>query len=54
MTFNEMRKAAGHSQADAAAYLWCSVRKIAYMDAGHQDMARMELYRLKLEKEGKL
>lgn len=47
-----LRRAAGHTQPQAARYLYTSERTIRSIEAGKEDPARMELYRLKLEKSG--
>ena len=58
MTFNELRAHAGHTYEQAAAYLYCSLRTVKKMAADDvpepYKTARLELYRLKLEKEGRL
>ena len=51
--FKTLRTRAGHTQEEAAAYIYASVRTIRRIEAGEEDKARVELYRLKLEKEGK-
>jgi len=52
--FKHLRARAGHTQAEAAAYIYSSVRSVRRIEAGKEDKARTELYRLKLEKEGKV
>lgn len=58
MTFAQLRQKAGHTQEQAAEYLYCSLRTVKKMDADvipdPYKQARCELYSLKLEKEGKL
>jgi DNA-binding XRE family transcriptional regulator len=58
MTFTQLREKAGHTQEQAAGYLYCSLRTIKAMEANtvteRHYKARCELYQLKLEKEGKL
>jgi DNA-binding XRE family transcriptional regulator len=53
-----LREKAGHTQEQAAGYLYCSLRTIKAMEANtvteRHYKARCELYQLKLEKEGKL
>lgn len=49
-----LRIRAGHTQEQAAAYIYTSVRTIRRIEAGEEDRARVELYRLKLESEGLL
>ena len=50
--FKALRTRAGHTQEEAAAYIYSSVRTVRRIEAGEEDKARTELYRLKLEKEG--
>ena len=49
--FKALRTRAGHTQEDAADYIYSSVRTVRRIEAGEEDEARTELYRLKLEKE---
>ena len=49
--FKALRTRAGHTQQEAAAYIYSSVRTIRRIEAGEEDKARTELYRLKLEKQ---
>lgn len=51
-TFQKLRHQAGHTQAEAARYVYCTERTIRRIEAGKKDPARVELYKLKLEKEG--
>ena len=53
-TFKQLRTRAGHTQAEAAAYIYSSIRSVRRIEAGKEDKARTELYRLKLEKDGKV
>ena len=50
--FKQLRTRAGHTQEEAAAYIYSSVRTVRRIEAGEEDRARTELYRLKLEREG--
>ena len=52
MTFSELRKLAGHTQKQVAAYLYCSKPTIERLEAGKHDPARIELYELKLKRDG--
>ena len=52
--FKRLRTSAGHTQEEAAAYIYASVRTIRRIEAGEEDKAREELYRLKLAEEGKV
>ena len=52
MTFAELRAKAGHTQKQAAAYLYASVPTIERLEAGKHDPARLELYELKLRSDG--
>jgi len=47
-TFKQLRTRAGHTQAEAAAYIYSSVRSVRRIEAGKEDKARTELYRLKI------
>lgn len=51
--FHQLRQRAGHTQREAARYLYTSERVIRRIEAGKEDMARTELYRLKLKEEGR-
>lgn len=53
-TFKQLRARAGHTQADAAAYIYSSIRSVRRIEAGQSDQARTELYELKLKKDGLL
>lgn len=52
--FKRLRHLAGHTQREAARYIYASERTVRAIEAGKEDKARTELYRLKLEKEGRV
>lgn len=55
LTMKELRTRAGHTQFEAAAYLYTSFRVIRRHESGESvSRARLEHYHLKLEKEGKI
>lgn len=54
MTFHQLRKKAGHTQEQAARYIYACKRTVIRIEQGKPDKARTELYKLKLEKEGLL
>lgn len=47
-TFTQLRRQAGHTQAEAARYVYCTERTVRRIEAGKEDPARVELYRLKV------
>ena len=47
--FRRLRQLAGHTQEQAAAYIYTSVRTIRRIEAGEADQMRLELYRYKLK-----
>lgn len=53
-SFQQLRRLAGHTQEEAARYLYTSRRVIQRIEAGQSDQARTELYELKLKKDGLL
>lgn len=53
-SFHQLRRLAGHTQEEAARYLYTSRRVIQRIEAGQTDQARTELYELKLKKDGLL
>lgn len=50
--FKKIRLAAGHTQKEAAKLIYASERTVRAIEAGKEDKARVELYKLKLEKSG--
>lgn len=50
--FRRLRQLAGHTQKEAARYIYSSERTIRAIEAGEADQMRLELYRYKLKAHG--
>ena len=50
--FRRLRQLAGHTQKEAARYIYSSERTIREIEAGKEDLMRTELYRYKLRAHG--
>mgnify|MGYP001061995364 FL=1 len=50
--FRRLRQLAGHTQKEAARYIYSSERTIRAIEAGEEDKMRTELYRYKLRAHG--